>query len=882
MNSRLFYLLCLLSLSIYSWGKDGKLNSPGNMPISLQNGNLSNIAKVKASSCVGEHIAGKATDGNLSSYWKSANSTGWLMFDLGECYSLNNICQVFNETSVWKFKVEGSTDGKNWLMLLNRTKGIAGDIFSASVSGTYRYVRLTVLESADGFLPTSVEFRMNGTKNRRNIGLGRQPMDVLHRENHTSKDALDGNMSTYWLAPSNTFPQSMTVDLGKPCILLGVQQIFKDYDEWKYLIEGSDDELHWKILVDHSLGVSGFDFKSPIDACCRYVRLTVLGSSKGHRANSCEFRLWSEEPNDQYAELAFDAVSSTSSFYNNEHSQEKAFDGDKATFWYADADTFPQWLCADLGTPCDIREIEQTFAESDIWSFVIEGSNDKKTWEMLSDHRNGMAGVVCSNNVKGIYRYVRMTVLGAENRSRASSRSFAIKGFGSPNNATWWEETSGMTRYYPKYYNQSLRSIIDSLDILQAQGYRNIELSAIYEGDPTVWTGLGATNNYAIDPSIGSMNDFEELIREMHARDMKLTFFGNVGYCWYKAPFFEKACDDQRKGIDSKERNWFHFSDKKLNEKWFWSDRAQAYYYSFWGNSDGAEGRIPSYNFNNEEWQLECENYLNFWADKGVDGLLLDAPEVYDGITDEIISQSIIKILNRRGILTNAEGSSDIDKWIGKLGFRLIQGFDLYGWGGNKKSEVLYAHRSQNPKALNGLLENYRDKATALGATTITPPMWEIPATREERLFEVAYLISTGTLFINHYGDHHNDYIAQFILKNWPMTDQEKFYNLIRLQNSFVGLAPMGQRTCIPSNDDTKYMVFKRSNKDGKVSALIVMNFQDTEETISFNLKNSGILLGQKPLNLLDKMKDMPILTEKYQVVLPAYGYLLLGVSSDI
>lgn len=47
-----------------------------------------------------------------------------------------------------------------------------------------------------------------------------------------------------------------------------------------------------------------------------------------------------------------------------------------------------------------------------------------------------------------------------------------------------------MTRYYPKYYRQTLNSIKDSLDILQAQGYRNIELSAIYEGDPSVWEGL--------------------------------------------------------------------------------------------------------------------------------------------------------------------------------------------------------------------------------------------------------------------------------------------------------------------------------------------------------------------------------------------------------
>ena len=690
-----------------------------------------------------------------------------------------------------------------------------------------------------------------------------------------------------FLVDDEQFPQSLTVDLEEVCTLSGIQQIFKDHDSWKFKIEGSNDELHWAVLVDNTDGISGFDFKTPVSGEFRYIRLTILGSAKGYWAHSCEFRVFGTEKDvvslggRELEDLAFNALAATSSFCDNNHTQKKAFDGDNTTFWYADNNAYPHWLCADLGLPCDVRNIKQTFVEKDVWSFIIEGSNDNKKWDLLADCRSGIAGTEYVKELNGVYRYIKLTILDAKSKSRAGSRSLVIKGFGSPRNATWWEETSGMTRYYPKYYRQTLNSIKDSLDILQAQGYRNIELSAIYEGDPSVWGGLGATNNYAIDPSIGTLEDFEDLLREVHARDMRLTFFGNVGYCWYKAPFFEKACDDQRNGVYSKERNWFHFSDKKLNDNWFWSDRAQAYYYSCWGNSDGAEGRIPSYNFNNWEWQEECRNYLDFWADKGGDGILLDAPEVYDGITDDIINESIIKVLNRRGILTNAEGASNIEKWISRFDFKLIQGFDMYGWGGGKRSEVLNARRNQNPCELNGKLKSYRDRIVALGATTITPPMWEIPATNEERLFELAYLISMGTVVINHYGDHHSDYIAQLILDKWPQKDQKKFYDLIRLQNGYNGLAPMGQRTCIPSNDDSKYTVFKRSNKDGKVSALVIMNFQNSTETISVNLKNTGILLGQTPLNLLDGDNIPPVLSEDYHITLPPYGYMILGIQNE-
>lgn len=56
-------------------------------------------------------------------------------------------------------------------------------------------------------------------------------------------------MSTYWIADNEQFPQSLTVDLEEVCTLSGIQQIFKDHDSWKFKIEGSNDELHWAVLV---------------------------------------------------------------------------------------------------------------------------------------------------------------------------------------------------------------------------------------------------------------------------------------------------------------------------------------------------------------------------------------------------------------------------------------------------------------------------------------------------------------------------------------------------------------------------------------------------------------------------------------------------------
>ena len=63
--------------------------------------------------------------------------------------------------------------------------------------------------------------------------------------------------------------------------------------------------------------------------------------------------------------------------------------------------------------------------------------------------------------------------------------------------------------------------------------------------------------------------------------------------------------------------------------------------------------------------------------------------------------------------------------------------------------------------------------------------------------------------------------------------------------------------------------------------ALVIMNFQNSTETISVNLKNTGILLGQTPLNLLDGDNIPPVLSEDYRITLPPYGYMILGIQNE-
>jgi hypothetical protein len=712
-----------------------------------------NIRAIRVSSEAPACPSPYAADGNLDTYWEAGetDSPQWVEIELDTVYYLTRVQQIFNQSSVWKFTVEASKDGQLWTSLVDKSKSAAGICFAESVHGQYQYIRLTVLGSADNYPASSREFSVTGRKDGINLIPLKGKLEALSAPYCEASKAGDNDVSTYWCAANGSYPQLLKVDLEEPFYITHIQQVFKDYDNWRFRIEASVDKIQWTVVVNQSSGADGCEFTADINDTYRYFRLIVLGSSQGYWSNSCELRIFG---------------------YRND----------------------------DVG-------------------------------EALP-----------------------------------------------PDTTRWWQNTSGLSRYYTKLYNYRLQDITADLDHLKSQGYNILELMCPYEGKADIWAGLGATDNYAIDPSIGTMDDFEDLIRQAHARDMRIVFFGNIGYCRDEAPFFQKACDDERNDVYSKERQWFHFSDTQIDNRWFWSERAQAWYYSYWGNTDGAAGRIPSYNFNHPEWQDEVTKYLRFWADKGIDGLFIDAPDAYHGINDVIIDTVIARTLNQYGLLTNAEGSADIDRWFGRFHYNCIQGFDLYGWGGGKRSEVLAALRKNSPSGLNDRLKGYRDKATHMNGITLTPPMWEIQATTDERLFETAYLVSMGTLFANHCGDYR--YVAQDIIPTWTPESQNRFYTLLQTQSSYRGLAPSGQRTQLPSNNDNRYAAFKRSNRDGNVSALAIFNFQPYPSDVTVSLTHSGIRIPQQPVDLLTGRAADPIRDAAYTVSLPAYGYLLLGVEN--
>ncbi|WP_434381367.1 discoidin domain-containing protein [Melittangium boletus] len=827
--------------------------------------NLAPGRTVTASSSLAGYEPGKATDIHTATYWVagSASLPQWLKVDLGSPSLVTGVEQDFKDVDTHRFQIEGSLDDKTWTVLLDGSGGLSGQAFSRRVSGTWRYVRLTVRGSAAGYWASSTEFKVYGFAN---LALGRSGAASTVSPGYEITRATDSNAATYWCATSASMPQWMTIDLGVLADVRRVEQTFVDVDTYRFKIEGSTDNSTWTTLLDKSAGASGQTFGQDVRGTWRYLRLSVSHSAAGHWASSQEFRVFGT-PLER--DLALGASASASSLAPG-YEPGKAVDGHGTSYWCASSPSVPEWLKVDLGTPSLVRRVEQSFVNSDTHRFKLEGSTDNSTWTTLLDRSSGASGKDFAQEVNGTWRYIRLTVLGSAAGHWASSQTLKVIGVGSPLRARWWEEGAGVMRYYPKYYNKTLNTIASELDDLRARGYGAIELMAPYTGPADVWAGLGATDNYSIDPSIGSMSDFQNLLTQARARGMRVLMFGNVGYARDTASFFIKAQDDNRTNTYSKERMWFHFRATG-GERWYWSSRAGAYYYAFWGQN------IPSYNFNTQEWRDETRKYIRFWMDKGLDGFALDAPAVYDGITPAINNAHITDVLRAYDTWANSEGAPG-PGYVTEWHYNSIQDYELTNWGGAGFSTIIPAIDNQNPDGLENILKNNRDAINAAGGITQTPPSWEVAGVpANKRLLEIATLTTVGTLFYLHNGQH-TLLPHESVIPTWSQADQAKLWSLMRAQASYKALAPTGARVKLPTQDNRKFYAFTRTNKDGSVKALVILNYQASSQTVTVNLTNTGLQIPQTPVDLLTGSAAPAISSASYSVTLPAYGYTVLGV----
>ena len=194
----------------------------------------------------------------------------------------------------------------------------------------------------------------------------------------------------------------------------------------------------------------------------------------------------------------------------------------------------------------------------------------------------------------------------------------------------WWQN-GVIYQIYPKSFQDTTGSgtgdlcgVTQRLDYLKTLGIDAIWLTPFYIS-PQVDNGYDVANYTAIDPAYGTLDDFDELVAEAHARGIRIVLdmvFNHTStqHAWFRESLKKESPYRQfyiwRDGTPEQlPNNW---RSKFGGNAWRWHAESEQYYLHLFAPEQA------DLNWENPAVRAELKKVCEFWADRGVDGLRLD------------------------------------------------------------------------------------------------------------------------------------------------------------------------------------------------------------------------------------------------------------------
>ncbi|BBW96201.1 alpha,alpha-phosphotrehalase [Geobacillus icigianus] len=196
----------------------------------------------------------------------------------------------------------------------------------------------------------------------------------------------------------------------------------------------------------------------------------------------------------------------------------------------------------------------------------------------------------------------------------------------------WWKKAV-VYQIYPKSFRDTngdgigdLPGVIEKLDYLKELGIDVIWLTPIY-ASPQRDNGYDISDYFRIHPAYGTMDDFDRLLHEVHARGMKLVMDMVVNHTSTDHEWFQQA----RASKTNPYRSFYIWRDPKPDggpptnwqskfggSAWEYDEQTGQYYLHLF---DVTQADL---NWENEELRRRLYDMMHFWLKKGVDGFRLD------------------------------------------------------------------------------------------------------------------------------------------------------------------------------------------------------------------------------------------------------------------
>ena len=204
---------------------------------------------------------------------------------------------------------------------------------------------------------------------------------------------------------------------------------------------------------------------------------------------------------------------------------------------------------------------------------------------------------------------------------------------------TPWFRSAVVYQIYPRSFADAngdgigdLRGITSRLGHLQELGVDVVWLSPIYPS-PQDDNGYDISDYQGIDPLFGTLDDFDELLAETHARGMKLLMDLVVNHSSDEHPWFSES----RSNRTNPKRDWYWWRPARpgttpgaagaeptnwgsyfSGPAWTYDEATGEYYLHLFSRKQ------PDLNWENPEVRQAVHSMMRWWLDRGVDGFRMD------------------------------------------------------------------------------------------------------------------------------------------------------------------------------------------------------------------------------------------------------------------
>lgn len=182
----------------------------------------------------------------------------------------------------------------------------------------------------------------------------------------------------------------------------------------------------------------------------------------------------------------------------------------------------------------------------------------------------------------------------------------------------WWRTAIFYEIFVRSFYDSDndgigdFNGITQKLDYLESLGINAIWLMPIHPSPS--YHGYDVINYYAVNTEYGTMDDFKNLLNELHKRDMHLIIDLVINHTSSEHPWFK----DANSNSNSAYRDFYLWQNEPGVGNWHQGQNGYYYGY-FWGG-------MPDLNYNNQNVTEAILNITDFWLNEiGVDGFRIDA-----------------------------------------------------------------------------------------------------------------------------------------------------------------------------------------------------------------------------------------------------------------